>query len=100
MEDRGEARAGDRLLGGDGDAADPQPRKPLRLRSRGDAAYHRSEHSLAAVRRQGHAVPDVGLTLARPDLEVDLADPFGTARKPAVAQQVVARPSAEAAAAA
>src|SRR5260370_14239315 len=100
MEDRGESRAGDRVLGGEGDAADPQPRQPLRLCSRGDAAYDRPEHSLAPVRRQGHAVPDVGLTLAWPDLEVDLADPFGTARKPPIAQEVVARPGPEAAAAA
>src|SRR5260370_9852398 len=66
--------------------------QPLRLRSRGEAGHHRPEHSLAPVRRQGHAVPDVGFALARPDLEVDLANPLGTARKPSGAQQLAARP--------
>src|SRR5258708_36822980 len=100
MQDGSETRTGNDFLGRDGDAADPQARQSLGPGAGCHSAYHRTEHALASVRRQGHAVPDVGLPVAWPDLEVDLADPLGTAREPAVAEPLVARPCAEAPAAA
>jgi hypothetical protein len=64
----------------------------------GDADEQRAEDPLAAVLIDGGAVPDVSLARARPDLELELADPFRACRKPAVAAQGAVDPHRKAAA--
>src|SRR5437764_7487383 len=79
-----EAGVGVRLLRRIVTASDPESRHPFLAGARHDPLQQRAIPALAAVWRQGHAVPDVGLAFGRSDLETELADPLRPCRQPSV----------------
>src|SRR5262252_1706606 len=79
-------------------APDPQPGQALPLQLLSHTEQHGPKQALPSVGGHRHAVPDVGLTARRPDLQPELPDPLRLGRKPAVGDDARPQPCSEAAA--
>src|SRR5207248_6581741 len=95
---RFEAGRGDRLLGRDRQAADPQSLQSRRPRVLGHADEEGAKDSLAAMLVDCRAVPDVALITAGLDLHLELSDPLRARGKPAVAGDCTVDPNRKASA--
>src|SRR5256885_6748951 len=90
---RFEAGRGDRLLGWDRQAADPQSLQSRRPRVLGHADEQGAKDSFAAMLVDGRAVPDVALIRAGLDLHLELSDPLSAGGKPAAAADSTVDPN-------
>src|SRR6202140_1198741 len=88
-----------RPLRRDGDASDPESTEPLGVGTGPDAREQRAQHPAPPNMLEREAVPDVTLTIARRDRQLELTDPFGLRRQPSVPGDLIAKPRPEAPAA-
>src|SRR5207302_9792220 len=79
-----------------GDSPDPEAVDALGGQRQRDLAEQRSEEPATAMLHQSHAVPDVSLLRFGHDRMLELADPLGALRNPAIGDDSIPRPGRKA----